>query len=95
LQARLVGGKPQKPLDFAIFGALALARIEVKTAYFQRGNRGFPPEIEKCVDFLLHCNKKVLQAQFPSLYFIPCCTATYPERPDESAVDPWQIHFLT
>jgi hypothetical protein len=67
LQARLVGEKPQKPLDFAIFEALDRARMEVNTAYFQRGNRGFPPEIEKCVDFLLHCNKKVLQARFPSL----------------------------
>ena len=41
--------------------------MEVDVAYFQRGKQHFFPGMEKFVDFLLHCNKNVLQAHFPSL----------------------------
>lgn len=41
--------------------------MEVDAAYFQREQRHFFPGKEKFVDFLLHCNKNVLQARFPSL----------------------------
>jgi hypothetical protein len=58
---------PQKQLDSAIFAAPYRTSIGLGPVRFQRRNRCFHPEIKKFVDFLLHCNKKALQARFPSL----------------------------